>query len=75
MKKKLRLQLDDLAVSSFTTTRLETGTGTVRAHYSGECGSSGAMFCICDDTPGDNTFVNPTCATGQQAQCGCGLGG
>lgn len=71
MRKKLKLDLEELAVETFATTRPQTGRGTIQG-YSGECGSSGVIFCNCNDTPGDPTYVNFSCATGEQVVCGCG---
>lgn len=65
MKKKLKLDVDNLAVVSFAPAGGVQGRGTVPG-YSGECGSSvGFMVCNCFNDPADPTWYNATCHSGE----------
>jgi hypothetical protein len=79
--KKLTLQLDDLAVDSFTTTSTPDARGTVRGFGdSTGCSFGSPNFTACDFTCefpcAESNECTPTCPGGGTAQtnCGCGTG-
>jgi hypothetical protein len=71
--KKLRLELDELAVESFATGEDEMATrGTVAGHISTRC-TGGAMTCDDGNTcvPAGDTCANDTCYISCMGSCPC----
>ena len=70
--KKLRLDLDELTVTSFETDHAQSGGGTIEGYISTRC-TGGAMTCDDGNTcvPAGATCDNDTCYVSCAGSCPC----